>query len=112
MAQEPHFNGPDYDPKLDHKRLTKQIGRIYEVMIDGNWRTLDEINFLTKDPQASISAQLRHLRKKRFGGYIVNKKRRGVESDGLWEYRLTSPEINYCSHCDGICAGKTIFCEG
>ena len=88
MKNEPHFNGPSYDPILDHKRLTKQIGRVFNAMIDGSWRTLDQINRITGDPQASISAQLRHLRKERFGGYLVDKKRRGNKHDGLWEYRL------------------------
>ena len=57
-------------------------------MIDGFWRTLREIENHTGDPQSSISAQLRHLRKKRFGGYTVEKRRRGEGAKGLWEYKL------------------------
>jgi hypothetical protein len=83
-----HFNGPDYIPSLDHERLTGQILRIYGLMKDGEWRTLGEIEEVTDDPQASISAQLRHLRKERFGGYVVEKRRRGDEASGLYEYRL------------------------
>ena len=86
------FNGPCYDPKLDKDRLTHQIKRIYDCMKDGTWRTLDEIYAQTGDPPASISAQLRHLRKERFGGYEVEKRRRGIETRGLWEYKLNTKE--------------------
>jgi hypothetical protein len=82
------FNGPDYKPKLDDVRLTGQVERIYKAMADGVWRTLDEINSITNDPQASISAQLRHLRKERFGSNVVNKQRRGDPKQGLFEYQL------------------------
>ena len=82
------FNGPDYDPKYDQKRLTGQIKRVYDLMIDGRWRTLGEIAQETHDPEASISAQLRHLRKPRFGSHLVDKRRRGDEKRGLYEYKL------------------------
>ena len=82
------FNGSDYVPELDQKRLTGQIKRVYELMRDGKFRTLGEIEQRTNDPQASISAQLRHLRKKRFGGFTVNKRRRGDRENGLFEYQL------------------------
>ena len=70
------FNGPDFVPKFDQARLTGQIERIYKLMIDGKWRTLSEIESATGDPQSSISAQLRHLRKQRFGSHTVNKQRK------------------------------------
>lgn len=82
------FNGSDYEPELDDKRLQGQIKRIYELMKDGKFRSLAEIEMVTGDPQASISAQLRHLRKTRFGGFVVNRQRRGERKDGLFEYQL------------------------
>ena len=82
------FNGPSYEPVLDDMRLKGQMLRIVELMIDGEWRSLNEINEETGDPPASISAQLRHLRKPRFGSHIVDKRRRGDDTTGLWEYRL------------------------
>ena len=82
------FNGSDYVPELDDQRLQGQIKRIYELMKDGKFRTLSEIETLTGDPQASISAQLRHLRKERFGGFVVNRRRRGERKEGLFEYQL------------------------
>lgn len=82
------FAGDDYDPKHDDARLTGQIERVFELMKDGRWRTLQEIEAATGDPQASISAQLRHLRKGRFGGHRVEKRSRGERGRGLFEYRL------------------------
>lgn len=83
--------GPSYVAELDGPRLKGQIARVHEAMIDGKWRTLPEIEKKTGDPQASISAQLRHLRKARFGSYRVDKRRRGADTRGLWEYRLREP---------------------
>lgn len=82
------FDGPDYIKELDQVRLTGQIERIYNLMRDNRWRTLGEISDATGDPQASISAQLRHLRKSRFGSHTVNKQRRGNRMQGLFEYQL------------------------
>ena len=82
------FNGSDYNPTFDNARLTGQIKRIYALMIDGKWRTLAEIETATGDGQASISAQLRHLRKDRFGKHTVNKRSRGERENGLFEYQL------------------------
>lgn len=82
------FNGPAYEPEKDQERLTGQIFRVFSLMRDGKWRTLAEIASRTGDPQASISAQLRHLRKPRFGGHSVDKRARGDRANGLWEYRL------------------------
>jgi hypothetical protein len=87
----PGFNGPYYEPAQDDERLTKQHDRIKRVMLDGAWRSLAEIEKLTGDPPASISAQLRHLRKKRFGSWNVEVRSRGIREDGLYEYRLLPP---------------------
>lgn len=82
------FNGPNYDPAKDRDRLSGQILAIFDAISDGSWKTLGEIEEITKYGQASISAQLRHLRKERFGGHTIEKRRRGSEISGLWEYRL------------------------
>jgi len=93
------FDGPAYSPEHDRDRLTGQLRRIFEVMKDGEWRTLEEIRegtrttfkMATGDPEASISAQLRHLRKPRFGSHTVLKRRRGGPKSGCYEYRLLLP---------------------
>jgi len=82
------FNGSSYDPALDDTRLRTQMGKVYSFMKDGHWHTLQEIHLATAEPEASVSAQLRHLRKPRFGGYIVDKRHRGERCHGLFEYRL------------------------
>ena len=89
---EPRFNGPEYEQVHDQARLTGQILRVYDLMKDGEWRTLGEIGEATGDPQASISAQLRHLRKPRFGSHVVERRARGERSHGLYEYRLEVAE--------------------
>ena len=76
-------NGRDFD------RLCGQLKRIHDLMCDGLWRSLAEIELETGDPQASISAQLRNLRKMRFGAHDVRKRRRS--ESGTWEYRLSPP---------------------
>lgn len=87
-ASEIRFNGPEYVPKIDDERLTGQVLRVFTCMKDSEWRTLSEIEELTGDPQASISAQLRHLRKPRFGNHTVNRRSRGDRAQGLFEYQL------------------------
>jgi hypothetical protein len=53
------------------------------------WLTLAELAGKTKFPPASISAQLRHLRKAKYGGWAVEKRRREwVKEEVVWEYRL------------------------
>jgi hypothetical protein len=93
MSQEPHFNGPDYVPARDHSRLSNQFNTIMKLMADGGWRTLREIHEATGHPESSISAQLRHARKPRFGSYLVEKQLRG-DSAGLYEYRVISNARN------------------
>lgn len=84
----PRLNGSDYSPEFDNARLSGQLHRVFECMKGGAWRTLDEIARVTGDPHASISAQLRHLRKPRFGAHTVNKRARGEREHGLFEYQL------------------------
>ena len=61
----------------------------------GAWMTLHELARLTHYGEASISAQLRHLRRAECGGYVLEKRVREAEIVGseehfvVWEYRLT-----------------------
>jgi hypothetical protein len=88
LARMPQFDGRAYSSQFDHERLTGQIRRVYDLMRDGRWRTLDEIAAATGDPAASVSAQLRNLRKPRFGQWEIHKRTRGQRAFGLWEYRI------------------------
>lgn len=81
------FDGADYVPPRDDPRLTSQHKRLRALMKDGEWRTLSEIAQETGDPEASMSAQLRHLRKDRFGRHQVERRHEG---GGLYKYRVTT----------------------
>jgi hypothetical protein len=85
--------GPAYVPGLDQQRILTQMERILRHMSTEQWYTLAEIELCTGYPQSSISAQLRHLRKAKFGGYTIEKRRR-IEGMGTWEYRLTDPRLD------------------
>jgi hypothetical protein len=84
----PHFDGSDYSPAEDDARLGPQYIEIFFLMSDNKWRTLPEIAKATGYMESSISAQLRHMRKKRFGSHTINKRSRGERTHGLWEYQL------------------------
>lgn len=85
----PHRDGHTYQHGRDGERLALQHNRVLAVMRDGKWRTLWELHEATGDPEASISARLRDLRKPRFGNH--NVERRYVRR-GLFEYRLNAQQ--------------------
>ena len=94
------FNGSDYVADRDDDRLTGQLKRIWRCMRDGTPRSLHEIATITGDPEASISAQLRHLRKPRFGGHTVTKT---YEGNGLYHYVLVvKEEVTDAERFEGI----------
>jgi len=84
------------------RRLRSQRDIIRDVMISAadceTWLTLGELRALTRYGEASISAQLRHLRKMENGGYEIVKRHRegaapehpGTDGRGecVWEYRI------------------------
>jgi hypothetical protein len=83
------------------KRVARRRQRdvLCDVMLSARqcetWLTLEELARLTHYPPASISAQLRHLRKPENGGYLVEKRPRvvgkvlrGEDFGTVWEYRL------------------------
>lgn len=82
----PDFDGETYSRPRDHARLTSELHRVLNVMLDGSWRSLAAIAEVTGAPEASISARLRDLRKPKFGGYIVERRHVG---NGLWHYRVS-----------------------
>jgi len=73
------------------------------ALCSGAWLTLGEIAEATEFGEASISAQLRHLRKARHGRYRVEKRRRKAaiavaepvvtarNATVIWEYRVLPP---------------------
>lgn len=85
------------------RRLRSQREVIRDVMLSAalceTWLTLGELRALTRYGEASISAQLRHLRRTENGGYeIVKRHRDGAapirpgmsqRAECLWEYRIS-----------------------
>lgn len=84
---EGHRDGETYKAEFDYDRLNRQQKAVYDVMKDGNWRTLRAISLLTHCPEASVSARLRDLRKPRFGGLTIERKRHEI-MPGVWMYRI------------------------
>jgi hypothetical protein len=83
------FDGAGVLSKADDSRLSKQHETIRDFMLGhGEWKTLGEIATALDYPEASVSAQLRHLRKGRFGGYFVDREHVG---NGLFRYRVRRP---------------------
>lgn len=85
------FDGETFDLGLDGIRLTSQLERVFWTMQDGEWLTYFEIaeyhqkTYGVTDSETGIAARIRDFRKERFGGYVVNSRRR---SQGLWEFQL------------------------
>ena len=79
------FDGSDYIHKRDGIRLTGQLERVFNVMKNGDWITLRQLSDRARCPEASASAQLRNLRKDRFGSFLVEKK---FDHMGVFSYRL------------------------
>ena len=83
------FGGTTYDADLDFERLKTQLEKVRWLLTHpkGEWWTLSKLKArVGAGSEASISARIRDLRKKEFGGYRVEHRRRGV--GGLWEYRV------------------------
>jgi hypothetical protein len=71
----------------DLKPLNAQAQRVWDVLKFGQWYTLADIAGKTGDPEGSVSARIRDLRKPKFGGHVVDKRQ--TPTGRQWEYRLT-----------------------
>lgn len=78
----PDIRGATFVPERDGKRLNAQTLRVFQAMKDGAWRGLREISAITGDPETSVSARLRDLR--RFGFTVDHK----FVQRGTWHYRV------------------------
>lgn len=103
-----HFDGVTYNVHFDYSRLRGQLAAVYDIMRDGQWRTIAEIAVRVMrstghwPSEASISARLRDLRKQRYGCHNVERRRRGEPTEGLYEYRLAPWTQDDCAdgrHC-------------
>jgi hypothetical protein len=85
LAAIPTRDGSTYSHPRDGARLAAQHHRVLAALRNGQWWTLRALHERTGDPEASISARLRDLRKPRFGSHVI--EREYVER-GLFRYRL------------------------
>ena len=87
------------DRRVLHPVLKTQREVLLEVLLCAArydvWMTLEELAHKTFYPEASISAQLRHLRKPENGGFVVEKRRRlwaettrPSAHEKVWEYQM------------------------
>lgn len=86
----PHlvFDGSTYDAEHDLARLSTQFEKVRAAMLSGKWFTLGELQKICGGSESGISARVRDLKKKKFGSYPVERRRRGEAKRGLWEYRI------------------------
>ena len=76
-------------PQEDQARLKPQLERIFDLMKDGEWRTLPRISRETVVSEAGVSARLRDFRKEKFKAkYPVKSVEKRVVKKGqpLREY--------------------------
>jgi hypothetical protein len=79
------FDGETYDVTIDYDRLKGLMKRVFLLMSDGQWRTLERISDETRGTEASVSARLRDFRKAKYGSLTMERKRL---RKGLFAYRL------------------------
>ena len=81
----PEFDGDDYVSSRDKPRLTQQIHQVRMYMENNNWLSVKQISDDLNFPEPSVSAQIRNLRKEKFGNRIVERRYQG---NGLYEFKL------------------------
>lgn len=87
-AQRAHsreFGGATYNEQRDGSRLKAQLERVRSYLLSHVWVTLREVAEATGDPESSVSARIRDLRKTQFGAYTIDRE---YVSRGLWRYRI------------------------
>lgn len=77
---------------LDARKPSSLVGIVRQVMAEHEWLTLYQMQKLVErkcgewHSDATISARVRDLRKERYGGYMVQRRKK--EGTGSFEYRL------------------------
>ena len=86
----PYFDGDDYVTDRDSVRLTSQLDKVRVYMEGADYLTVQQISADIQQPEPSVSAQIRNLRKDRFGARTVNREYRG---DGCYAFKLEPKRI-------------------
>lgn len=82
----PLFDGPGLEP-FDIDRLNGQMRKAWDLMSDGQYRSLRTIAASIGSSEAGASARMRDFRKQKFGAHSVVRRRVG-EGRGTFEYKL------------------------
>ena len=69
----------------DVVRLNRQQARVWAILKDERWHTINEIAEWCGVPPQSVSARIRDLRKEKYGSHTVEREALGR---GLYRYRL------------------------
>ena len=67
------FDGKTYDAQRDYERLKGQLGKVHDLMADGQWRSLKRIALSVGGSEASVSSRLRDLRKPKYGSRVIER---------------------------------------
>lgn len=84
------FDGETFDKKKDGLRLGRQLLAVRDYMTGRGWVTISEVAAAVSGSQTGVAAAMRSLRKEKFGGHLVESRRR--KETGLWEYQLDRSE--------------------
>lgn len=82
------FDGNTFSAELDGARLSGLLFRVFSALSSGRWMTLQELQEKAGGSLCGVSARVRDLRKPKFGGYVIERRRRGNPKSGLHEYRM------------------------
>jgi DNA-binding Lrp family transcriptional regulator len=85
------FDGEDMDQERDGERLNRQMNIIRERMENAGWLSVQQLSNELGFPATSVSAQIRNLRKDKFGGRYVERRYQG---NGLYQFKLHPVEGN------------------
>jgi hypothetical protein len=84
------FDGDSIEAQ-DVPRLIRMQDRVQGFMADGRWYLPEDVRKGLGLPEGTaITSRIRDLRKRRFGGFTV-ERRRDADGSGRFEYRLLFP---------------------
>ena len=69
----------------DGERLEGQFERVWAIMRDGEYHTIQEVAAKTGDPAQSVARQMGHIRSKARGGHVLEREHWG---QGLYAFRV------------------------
>lgn len=89
MAGVGHGFGGHVHPD-DVQRLETQLARVRACLADGQWWTLSALRGVCGGSDAGVSARVRDLRKERFGGFVIERRRL---RNGVQQYRMQGAHV-------------------